>query len=377
MRQNSAVSRLPSSILRPMLATLIDAPFDDPAWVFEAKWDGFRVVARVEHGVVTLRSRNGKDVTAAYPDVVSALTRIKHLAVIDGELVALDRQGRSRFQLLQEARKSGARLCYCVFDLMYLDGRDVRRLPLVERKSKLRRILPNTVIVRFSRHIKRYGIRAFQAAQRRGLEGIMAKRAAGQYYSGRRTREWLKVKTANEQETVVIGFTRPRRSRKFFGALALAVRQGKSWRYVGHTGTGFNAASLKAIHAKLVKLAPAPKPVAERSRTSGQPHGCARGSSLRSNLPSGPRMAGCAILCFLACAPTKVRRRSCANARDARGIDETTPQGQALEAAGGALHASRQDLLAQGAFYQRRRHSLLRQGGRRDFALSPQPAACL
>ena len=261
MRQDNVAARLPSSIFRPMLATLIDAPFDDPAWVFETKWDGFRVVARVGRGVVTLRSRNGRDVTAAYPDVAAALTRIRHSAVIDGELVALDRQGRSRFQLLQEARKSGAQLRYCVFDLLYLDGRDLRRLPLVERKGKLHRILPDTAIVRFSRHIKRYGIRAFQEAQRRGLEGVMAKRAAGWYYSGQRTREWLKIKTANQQETVVVGFTRPRRTRKFFGALALAVRQGKLWRYVGHTGTGFNAASLKAIHARLSKLSPAPKPV--------------------------------------------------------------------------------------------------------------------
>jgi len=245
-----------------MLATLVDAPFDDAAWVFETKWDGFRVVAHVDHGVVTLRSRNGNDVTEAYPRVTAALARIRHHAVLDGELVALDRQGRSRFQLLQEARKSGARLRYCVFDLMYLDGRDLRRLPLVERKDRLRHILPGTALVRYSRHVKRHGIRAFRAAQRRGLEGIMAKRAEGRYYSERRTREWLKIKAANEQETVIIGFTRPRRSRQFFGALALAVRQGPSWHYVGHTGTGFNAESLQAIHTRLVKLTTARKPVA-------------------------------------------------------------------------------------------------------------------
>jgi len=261
MRWDGATTGLPGSILRPMLATLIDAPFDDPAWVFETKWDGFRVVARIGHGTARLRSRNGHDVTAAYPRVAAALAKIRHHAVLDGELVALDRQGRSRFQLLQEARKSGARLRYCVFDLMYLDGRDLRWLSLVERKSKLRRILRGTALVRYSRHVKRYGIRAFRAAQRLGLEGIIAKRAKGRYHSGRRTREWLKIKTANQQETVIIGFTRPRRSRKFFGALALAVRQGPSWRYVGHTGTGFNAESLKTIHARLVKLPTARKPV--------------------------------------------------------------------------------------------------------------------
>ncbi|MGO9849784.1 MAG: non-homologous end-joining DNA ligase [Methylocella sp.] len=276
MRVVNRTTRLPRSVLRPMLATLVDAPFDDPAWVFETKWDGFRVVASVGHGAATLRSRNGKDVTAAYPHIGRALAKIRHHAVIDGELVALDNQGRSRFQLLQEAPKSGGRLRYCVFDLMYLDGRDLRRLPLVERKRKLRHILSSSAIIRFSRHVRRNGIRAFRTAQRRALEGVIAKRADGRYYSGRRTREWLKIKTVNQQETVVIGFTRPRRSRKFFGALALAVRQGQSWRYVGHTGTGFNDESLKAIHAKLVKLQSAWKPVSgkipnERSTTWVRP----------------------------------------------------------------------------------------------------------
>jgi bifunctional non-homologous end joining protein LigD len=253
--------RLPRSVLQPMLATLVDAPFDDPAWLFETKWDGFRVVAWLKHGGVTLLSRNGLNITAAYPRITRALAKIRHYAVIDGELVALDKKGRSRFQLLQEARKSGGRLRYSVFDLMYLDGRDLRHLPLVERKRKLRHILRSGAVIHFSRHVRRNGIRAFRRAQRLDLEGVMAKRADGRYYSGRRAREWLKIKTANQQETVVIGFTRPRRSRKYFGALALAVRQGRAWRYVGHTGTGFNAASLKAIHAKLVKFVSAHKPV--------------------------------------------------------------------------------------------------------------------
>jgi len=256
------MSRLPRSILRPMLATLVDAPFDDDAFVFETKWDGFRVIAQIGEGKARLLSRNGNDVTDAYPRIAKALAAIRHSAVIDGELVALDNQGRSRFQLLQEAqRKSGGRLRYCVFDLMYLDGRDLRRMPLVERKSRLYRILPGSALIRFSRHVRRNGVRAFRLARRRGLEGVIAKTAEGQYYSGRRTREWLKIKTANQQETVVIGFTHPRRSRKYFGALALAVRQGLAWRYVGHTGTGFNAESLKAIHAKLVKFVSARKPV--------------------------------------------------------------------------------------------------------------------
>ena len=270
MRGTKRTARLPRSILRPMLATLVDAPFDDPAFVFETKWDGFRVVAWVRGGSATLLSRNGNDVTEAYPLIAKAVAAIRHKAVIDGELVALDKQGRSRFQLLQEARtKSGGRLRYCAFDLMYLDGHDQRRMPLIERKRRLQSILPGGAVIRFSRHVRRNGVHAFQLAQRRGLEGIIAKTAEGHYYSGRRTREWLKIKAANEQETVIIGFTRPRRSRKYFGALALAVRQGFSWRYVGHTGTGFNAESLKTIYGKLIKLASARKPVSGKVPNEG------------------------------------------------------------------------------------------------------------
>jgi len=245
-----------------MLATLIEAPFDDPNWVYETKWDGFRVIARLRHSEARLYSRNGRNVTQVYPGIAKVLAKIRHEAVLDGELVALDARGRSRFQLLQQAQRSGGRLRYCVFDLMRLDGKDLRRLPLLERKARLRRILPVGAAIRLSRHVRGRGIRAFRAAERRGLEGIVAKRAEGRYHSGRRTREWLKIKTAKRQETVVVGFTRPQRSRQYFGSLVLAVREGGAWRYVGHTGTGFDAASLKSIHARLIKLVQPKKPLA-------------------------------------------------------------------------------------------------------------------
>lgn len=264
MKRRKPSARLPRSILRPMLATMVDAPFNDRNWVFETKWDGFRVVARIDRGSVTLFSRNGKNVTRTYGRIAKALGKVRHHAVLDGELVALDKKGRSRFQLLQEVQKTGGRLRYCVFDLMFLDGKDLRRLSLVERKRRLRRILRGGASIRFSRHTRRNGIPAFRAAERKGLEGIIAKRAEGRYRSGRRTREWLKIKTAKRQEVVIVGYTPPRRSRKYFGALALAVRQGKSWRFVGYTGTGFNSAGLKSIHARLKRLVRDRKPVADK-----------------------------------------------------------------------------------------------------------------
>jgi bifunctional non-homologous end joining protein LigD len=243
-----------------MLATLIDAPFNDPKWLFEVKWDGFRVIAKTERGKAALYSRGGKRITTDYPTIAAVLATIRHRAVLDGELVALDEKGRSRFQLLQNARRGKVRLRYYVFDLMSIDGKDVRGRPLIERKRLLRSILPKGAAIRFSRHIRKNGIRFFRAAKRGGLEGIMAKRAESHYYSGKRTREWLKIKTSKRQEVVIAGFTRPRKSRKHFGALVLALRHGGGWRYAGHTGTGFSAASLKNIHGRLRPLIRETKP---------------------------------------------------------------------------------------------------------------------
>jgi bifunctional non-homologous end joining protein LigD len=134
-------SKLPKP-LQPMLATLTDAPFDDPAWVFENKWDGFRMVASIDRGKVTLYSRNGKIISDSYLPVARALEKLKRDVVIDGELVARDAHGISRFQLLQNALRAEARLLYCIFDIMFCDGEDLRGLALLERKDRLRRILP-------------------------------------------------------------------------------------------------------------------------------------------------------------------------------------------------------------------------------------------
>jgi len=250
--------------LKPMLATLVDAAFDDPKWVFETKWDGFRVISRIAPGKAALFSRNGNSVTRTYPSVAAALSTIRHRAVLDGELVALDRAGRTRFQLLQNAQRSRARLRYYVFDLLMLDGVDLRQLPLLDRKQRLKAILPRTAIVRLSRHVRRNGVAAFRAAKKRGLEGIVAKLADGRYFSGKRTREWLKIKTSRRQEVVIAGFTQPRKSRKYFGALVLVLRAGNSWQYVGHTGTGFSHQSLRTIHSQLVRLKRIRKPFSER-----------------------------------------------------------------------------------------------------------------
>jgi bifunctional non-homologous end joining protein LigD len=247
-----------------MLATLADKPFDDPAWIFETKWDGFRAIAVAGPGHASLYSRNGNDISRKYPTICAALAAIKHAVVLDGELVALDAQGRSRFQLLQNAERENTRLLYCVFDLLYLDGEDLRGGTLLERKAELARILPKSPLLLCSAHVVGQGIKAFNKAKRANEEGVMAKLASGRYHSGERTREWLKVKASQEQEVVIVGFTAPRRSRKYFGALVLAVRENGGWAYVGRAGTGFDAARLRDLHTLMVPLITDRKPVPEK-----------------------------------------------------------------------------------------------------------------
>jgi bifunctional non-homologous end joining protein LigD len=161
-------------------------------WVFEDKYDGFRMVAEIEAGKVTLYSRNGKIISQSYIEVANALEAVKGDAVIDGELVALDKNGISHFQLLQNALRHEAKLLYCAFDLMFLDGEDLRGLTLLDRKKRLKDLLPRHKLIAFSRHRKTSGTKFFEEAERQGLEGIMAKRADSIYRSGARTDDWLK-----------------------------------------------------------------------------------------------------------------------------------------------------------------------------------------
>lgn len=254
-----------------MLATLADKPFDSKEWVYETKWDGFRLIAEVKRGSVRLFSRNGIEVTARYPAIAQALRPIVEPCVIDGELVALDMKGRSHFQLLQNAlRDERTRLQYCVFDLLFLGTEDVRRKPLLERKRLLRQLLPRTKLLRYSEHIKEEGIALFEKAKRTGLEGVMAKLASGLYHSGKRTREWLKFKAMNEQEVVIVGYTAPRRSRKYFGALVLAVRESSQWRYVGHAGTGFDEEALQMLYNRMQPLKTKAKPFTAKVKDETQ-----------------------------------------------------------------------------------------------------------
>jgi bifunctional non-homologous end joining protein LigD len=245
-----------------MLATLVDEPFDDKKWIFETKWDGFRLITEKRGHAVRLWSRNGIDVTTRYAVLLPALQKIEGSCVIDGELCALDAHGRSHFQLLQNALNKKARLLYVIFDALFVGGNDICEKPLLERKAILKALLPRDPLLRFSEHMAEFGKREFAKAQRAHEEGVIAKRAAGLYYSGNRTREWLKFKAVHEQEVVIVGYTEPRRTRKYFGSLVLAVRDRlkKRWIYAGHVGTGFDEAALKSLYGTMRALRTDKKP---------------------------------------------------------------------------------------------------------------------
>lgn len=241
--------------LTPMLASSAAEPFDDPDWLFEIKLDGYRAVAEISGGEVELFSRNNLSFNKRFPGIVQSLASLGVEAVLDGEVTALDESGRSYFQLLQNSQRTGqGNIVYFVFDLLYLDGEDLRSQPLLSRKERLRALLPELADIRFSDHVMEYGREFFELARQNNLEGILAKRAGSSYQAGRRTRDWLKIKIRLQQEAVICGFTEPGGSRKNFGALVLGVYENDELVCIGFAGSGFDDAALKEMHALLEPL---------------------------------------------------------------------------------------------------------------------------
>jgi len=250
----------PPAAYRPMLATLADQPFSDDHWWFEIKWDGVRACARCRRGQVQLISRTGRDITAQYPEL--AHFPAPQDAALDGEIVVLDSQGISSFHRLQQRMNLADRgaiaraarelpVVFYAFDLLALGGRDLRPQPLLERKRQLA-ALPWGGPWRYSDHVVGDGIGMFGQAAQRGLEGMVAKRADSVYQAGR-SRLWLKFKTQQRQEAVIVGYTDPQGARTSFGALLLAVYEpeAKRFAYVGRVGTGFDTATRAAILRRL------------------------------------------------------------------------------------------------------------------------------
>lgn len=239
--------------IKPMLATLVDKPFDKKDWIFEIKWDGYRAIAEIDKEI-KIYSRYGNLFNTKYPEIVEGLKKFGHRAVLDGEVVVLDNEGRSQFQLLQDYLKNKkGNLIYYVFDILWLDGKDLRNLPLLERKKILKETLPEIGNIKYSDHVAEKGKEFFSAATKKGLEGIIAKDGSSPYVESR-TKTWQKIKNINEQEVVIAGFTEPRASRKYFGALVLGVYERGKLIYVGHSGSGFNESTLSDLYKKMKPL---------------------------------------------------------------------------------------------------------------------------
>jgi bifunctional non-homologous end joining protein LigD len=252
--QNAPVKPMPHGI-KPMLATLVKAPFDRPEWLFEVKWDGYRALAEIRDGRVSLYTRNQISLKQKFFPITESLRKFGFEAVLDGEIVVVDQQGRPDFQLLQNYPKAGSgHLLYYVFDLLFLGGHDLTNLPLVRRKELLQKILPAAGNLKFSDHVWQEGTLFFQVVQEKGLEGIVAKYSQSTYRMGVRSRQWLKIKTQLTQEGVIAGYTAPRGGRKYFGSLVLGVFAGDELVYIGHSGGGFGAQNLKKIYERLQPL---------------------------------------------------------------------------------------------------------------------------
>lgn len=252
--QDAPVKPMPHGI-QPMLATLVKKPFDHPDWLFEVKWDGYRAIAEIRDGQVSLYSRNQISLNQKFLPITEALQNLGFEAVLDGEIVVVDDQGQPDFQMLQNYQKSGqGYLLYYVFDLLFFYGHDLTDLPLLRRKELLKKILPSESHLKFSDHVWKEGVLFFQVAQDKGLEGIVAKHSQSPYRMGRRSRQWLKIKTQLAQEGVIAGFTEPSGLRKYFGSLVLGVYDGDELIYIGHSGGGFSAADLQQIYERLQPL---------------------------------------------------------------------------------------------------------------------------
>lgn len=234
-----------------MLATLVREPFHKHGWIYEEKYDGYRILAYKEGSRVRLMSRNAIDRTARFPHIAAAIRTLRHVnLLLDGEVVVFDRKRVSRFQLLQN---SAERSAYAVFDCLYLEGHDLRKEPLSKRRGALEDAIGSSKILMPSRILDANGFKAYRIAQKKGYEGIVAKDFASRYVEGRSS-YWRKVKVHQEDEFAIVGFTEPSGSREYFGALLLGAYRGEKLYYAGKAGTGFDRTSLASLYGKLRPL---------------------------------------------------------------------------------------------------------------------------
>ena len=241
-----------NSFISPMLARQTDKPFDDNNWIFEIKWNGYRAISEIKANTVTIYSRNGKKLNDRYPAIATALKKLNHDALIDGEIVVLDKAGKSDFKKLQEYDNgSGANLCFYAFDLLSLNGRNITHLPLLQRKELLQKLLKPQSAIKFSGHINGQGTMFFTLSNANGHEGIMAKNAKGLYHAGKRTADWLKIKQYKTQEAIIAGFTETQVGSKLINTILLASKNNSGLKYEGIAQVAIDDELTEGIYNKL------------------------------------------------------------------------------------------------------------------------------
>ena len=241
--------------IEPMKAKLLEKPPTSGDWIYELKFDGIRLIAIGNRQKVSLLSRNKNDLSARFPEIVDAVENLSaNECVLDGEVVALDEQGRSSFQLLQAREMEGRKspVYFYAFDLLQLEGKSLLSLPLQARKNVLEKLCggANDPRIRYSGAIGGDATQLLKEVQRRGLEGIIGKLSNSVYEPGRRSGAWIKLKCVDEQEFVIGGYTPPQGARKYFGAILVGYYKDRDLVFAGKVGTGFTAESLAALHRK-------------------------------------------------------------------------------------------------------------------------------
>ena len=265
----SATEEQQPEFIPPMKATLATTPFSDPDWLFEVKWDGYRVEAVIKDGQARLWTRNRQDAGRYFPDLVGPAPWIDARdAIVDGEVVALDESGRPRFSLLQDrtgirtgrepgsrrARGEPAPIVFQAFDLLHLDGRSLLAVPLEERKRALRTRLRSHPLVRYAGHVEADGEAFYDAARSQELEGIVAKLRRSPYEPGRRSAAWLKLKVRVEQEVVVVGWLPGKATHRDLGSLIVAIREGERWVHAGQVGSGIDTRTRSELRVRLDEI---------------------------------------------------------------------------------------------------------------------------
>ncbi|WP_158858087.1 DNA ligase D [Lunatibacter salilacus] len=259
-------------MVSPMLAGKTTSIFSKAGWIFEIKWDGYRILANIHNGKAEIYSRNGISYNQHFRSLHQNLSGIPHDVVLDGEVVIVDEEGKPDFQKLQHYAETGeGELRYYVFDMLFLNGHDITHLPLLERKSLIKEVIEGIPLVYYCDHIESLGNAFYEQAVSSGLEGVMAKKADSTYDIGRRTENWLKIKSVESQEALIAGYTES--DGRHFGSLILAVYESGKLAYVGNCGTGFDDQTQKELWEKFQPLKRDKSPFDEKINLKGRkPH---------------------------------------------------------------------------------------------------------